>query len=289
MAKISWSSVNLERIMNIEMDQTTLATAASVFVSLAAGFFLRGAKTKNGRLEDSTEWQQARSAMEEELESREKSLAERLLAVEEKERKIVEKESELKSLESKLESQHADLVKLEDELKEMKSALVDREKQLSEMEKELKEKEMVAPDLMEVATTDTADTESRRVESEKEKRLRLISEELKTIIKQAEDEELEDEMEEDAIKALEKAALIICHRKKYYDVMKDELIYFPSVSRTILNYDLIEEAEKYYFEDEDEFPMEYSAAMRSVVSTNLGDDDDMDEDYMAKLALDVEI
>ena len=105
-------------------------------------------------------------------------------------------------------------------------------------------------------------------------------------------QDLEEEMEKQAYEALEKAALVVCYRKKYYDVMNDEFIHFPTVSKTIISYALMEEAEKYYYEEDDEFPMDYSAALRSVVTTNMiGDDnnDDIDEEYMAKLALDVDI
>ena len=48
------------------------------------------------------------------------------------------------------------------------------------------------------------------------------------------------------------------------------------------------------FEEEDEFPLEYSSALRSIATNNMlgdddGDDDDADEEYMATLAMDVEI
>lgn len=62
------------------------------------------------------------------------------------------------------------------------------------------------------------------------------------------------------------------------------------VTKTIVSYALFEEAEKYYYEEEDEIPMEYSVALRSVCAMNMGDDDeDADEEYMSMLALDVEI
>ena len=126
--------------------------------------------------------------------------------------------------------------------------------------------------------------------SEGEKRKIMIDTELMKIIKDAEDNELEDDFEPEALEALKIAANKICYLKKYYNVIKDEIIYFPSVMKTILNYDLVEEAEKYYFDEEDEFPMQYSAALRSIVAeTAAEEDDDDDDDYMAKLAMDVDI
>jgi hypothetical protein len=126
--------------------------------------------------------------------------------------------------------------------------------------------------------------------SEKAKRKVMIKEELAKIIKETEENELEEELEPEAVAALEKAAMIVAYRKKYYDVFKDEFIYFPTVTATFLNYALIEEAEKYYYDEDDEFPMNYSAALRSVAGMSAADnDDDADEDYMERLAMDVDI
>jgi hypothetical protein len=126
--------------------------------------------------------------------------------------------------------------------------------------------------------------------SEGEKRTKMIEEELARIVKDAEDNELEDELDPEALEVLQKAAHKICYLKKYYDVIKDEVIFFPSVTKTFMNYTLIEEAEKYWYDEEDEFPMFYSAALRSTATESMsGDDADQDDDYMFKLAMDVEI
>lgn len=135
--------------------------------------------------------------------------------------------------------------------------------------------------------------------SEKEKRNTMIADELKAILEGATDFVMEhyeeDEFEPEAAEALQKAALSLAYRKKFYDVVHDKVVYFPSVGRLILKADLMEEAEKHYYDEEDEWPIEYTKALKSVVreiSTKESSseiDEDEDEEYMEKLATDVEI
>ena len=128
--------------------------------------------------------------------------------------------------------------------------------------------------------------------SEREMRKKMIEEELKKIIEEVEAEELEEPFETEAMEALMKGAMKVTYLKKFYDVMKDEFIYFPDVMSTISNYDLLEEAEKHYYDEDDEFPPEYSAALRSIVLqaiANKSEDEDLDFDYMEPLAMDMEI
>jgi len=121
------------------------------------------------------------------------------------------------------------------------------------------------------------------------KRNKMIENELKSLIMQADQKELEEPFDEDSIEALKKGALKICYRKKYYDVMKDEFIYFPSVAQTIIDYRLMERAETFYFEEEDEYPQELSIGLRSVaLELLLLEGDDLDEDYITALAQDIE-
>mmetsp|Transcript_15911 Transcript_15911/g.32615 ORF Transcript_15911/g.32615 Transcript_15911/m.32615 type:complete len:512 (+) Transcript_15911:184-1719(+) len=130
-----------------------------------------------------------------------------------------------------------------------------------------------------------------------EKRKALIEEEINNLVKQANENELEPEypFDEDSIDALMKAAMEICYRKKYYDVMQDKLIYFPTPVKTIIDYRLMETAEKYLFEgeevdDDDEYPQDLSIAIRSVafgLEPEAENEEDMDEEYMMSLALDV--
>lgn len=135
--------------------------------------------------------------------------------------------------------------------------------------------------------------------SEKEKRNTMIADELKAILEGATDFVMEhyeeDEFEPEASEALQKAALSLAYRKKFYDVVHDKVIYFPSVGRLILKADLMEEAEKHYYDEEDEWPIEYTKALKSVVreiatkESSSEIDEDEDEEYMEKLATDVEI
>lgn len=128
-------------------------------------------------------------------------------------------------------------------------------------------------------------------ENGNETRVRMIEAELKDLIKRADENELEEPFDEDSIEALKKGALKICYVKKYYNVMKDEFVYFPSVPQTVIDYRLIEEAEQFYFDDEDEFPQDLSIGLRSVATDKLilSQDDDYDEEYMTALAQDIEI
>lgn len=130
--------------------------------------------------------------------------------------------------------------------------------------------------------------------SEANKRRRMIDDELARIIRDAEEQELDGEMDPEAIDALTKAAYKICYVKKYYDVYKDKVIYFPSIVKTVMNYDLMEEADKYYGDEGDELPMQISAGLRSIAVNILADatsngDDDVDEEYMENLASNVEL
>ena len=214
---------------------------------------------------------------------------------------LAAKETELGNRDATIEAKEADLINQAQALTAKDVDLVSREVATSrsgqlvnvvdKIKVQCDNEENLVPALAEVATTETVDDEIIPVETEKDKRIRMINEELTRIVKQAQDEDFdEEEMEPEAIEALEKAAMLVCYRKKYYDVLKDELIYFPSVGKSMLNGDLFEAAETYYFEEDDEFPMEYSGSLKAAVSTILSPDElDLDEDYMSMLALDVEI
>ena len=214
---------------------------------------------------------------------------------------LAAKETELGNRDATIKAKEADLINQAQALTAKDVDLVSREVATSrsgqlvnvvdKIKVQCDNEENLVPALAEVATTETADDEIIPVETEKDKRIRMIKEELTRIVKQAQDEDFdEEEMEPEAIEALEKAAMLVCYRKKYYDVLKDELIYFPSVGKSMLNGDLFEAAETYYFEEDDEFPMEYSGSLKAAVSTILSPDElDLDEDYMSMLALDVEI
>ena len=129
-----------------------------------------------------------------------------------------------------------------------------------------------------------------KILSDSERRKIMIEEEFNTLIKQTEENELEEEMEEEAKDALWRASQELAYLKKYYNSFTDQIVFFPSVTSLAVSYDLIEKAEEYYFDEEDEFPMQYSAALRSIACERLEEsNDDGDEEYMAMLAADVEL
>mmetsp|Transcript_44337 Transcript_44337/g.106809 ORF Transcript_44337/g.106809 Transcript_44337/m.106809 type:complete len:138 (-) Transcript_44337:159-572(-) len=133
--------------------------------------------------------------------------------------------------------------------------------------------------------------------SEKEKRIKMIQEEFDQIIGEADKfclEHLEEDMDPVAVEALKKAANKLAYVKKYYDVMKDEIVFFPSVGKLIINGELTEEAENDYYEEEDEWPVEYTKALKTVVraAAKTEEETEVDEEndaYIKKLATDVEI
>jgi hypothetical protein len=102
----------------------------------------------------------------------------------------------------------------------------------------------------------------------KEQRASMIDSEMKVLIDAARDfcfEHLDDDMDEEAVKALTTAAYILAYRNQYYDVLKDKMVYYPSCRRLVLTKDILDEAEKHYYDEDDEFPPEYSKAVRTVV------------------------
>jgi hypothetical protein len=147
------------------------------------------------------------------------------------------------------------------------------------------------------SSDDNNDKSASSSNDQKERRKELIAKELNQIFKGADEyvqEYLEeDEFEAEAITALTKAANEMAYLKKYYNVMKDEMILFPSVPKLIMTNSLQEGAEKYYWEEDDEFPMEYSKCLKTIVrEQGYKEDEDGNGDndaYMEKLAQDVEI
>ena len=74
--------------------------------------------------------------------------------------------------------------------------------------------------------------------------------------------------------------------------MTDTVVYFPSVTRLLMTNKLQEKAEQYYYEDEDEFPAEYSKAFKTVCREKgfvSPEDSAENDDYMEKLAQDIDL
>lgn len=126
--------------------------------------------------------------------------------------------------------------------------------------------------------------------SDSELRKAMIQKEFSALIKETEENELEEEMDQEAVDALRTAANELAYLKKYYNSFTDSFVYFPSVTKLCIMYTLLEKAEEYYYDEEDEFPIHYSAALRSIACEKLEEsNDDGDEEYMALLAADVEL
>ena len=133
--------------------------------------------------------------------------------------------------------------------------------------------------------------------ADKELREKLINDELERIIADTNDycwEVLEEEFEKEASEAISKASQVLAYKRKYYDVMKDKVVYFPTIARLIMTNTLQEEAEKVYYDDGDEFPPEYAKALRTVCRDkgHAGDPDEENAEndaYMEKLAEDMDI
>jgi hypothetical protein len=110
----------------------------------------------------------------------------------------------------------------------------------------------------------------------------LITEELEQLVKRTNETELNEDIDDNFCDPLTKGAMEICYRKKYYNAVKDEFTYLPSLARTCLNYSLLEVVEA------DQFPADVFAALRSVAAESLlKDGDDDEEEYAAMLAVSV--
>jgi len=224
------------------------------------------------------------SEFEERLESREKELETK---ASELSSKADELESKEKALESKAEEIESKMIELESKEKELESKEAELQK-AAEAKPAEEDAEAVV-----VETCEPVEEPQEPAPSDAEIRKKMIEEELDRLVKQTNETELspEDPFDDDSIEALKKAAMTICYLKKYYDVMNDKFVFFPTVARTALDYRLMEEAEKHYFEEEDEYPADLSGGLRAVAFAivDAEEDEDFDEEYMNALAQDVEL
>jgi TolA-binding protein len=287
---------------------TTMATLVAVCALIVGGYYLwseQNAGSNNGK-EQSEETLARLTSIEakwkaslDELQEQVSALRKKLQEAEDREagmeQRIEGLEQQLKTQIEVMEQQFKNQIEgMEQQLKTQIDSMEHREKApAAAKEAALAPAEVENEQELEKTTEETENgtvSSDIKVPSEGEKRKTMIEEELSRLVKEAEEKELEEPFDEDSLAALKKAALKICYLKKYYDVMKDELVFFPSVTKTLVNYSLIEEAEKFYFEEEDEYPQDLAIGLRSVATAALVEaDDDTDEDYMEKLALDVEI
>jgi hypothetical protein len=130
----------------------------------------------------------------------------------------------------------------------------------------------------------------RERQTELEKREEMILEQLAAIIHETEETDIVGTIEEEAVRALKIGAVKLALVKKYFDVILDVVVYFPSVARIILNYSLLEEAERHYCEGESDLPAEYTSGLRAAAARAIekGDVDETDE-YVINMAIDVEM
>lgn len=117
------------------------------------------------------------------------------------------------------------------------------------------------------------------------KRRLKIDAEVAAFVKLAEDQELEKEMRAEGVDALIIAAEKLAYRKKYYDMDRNRFQIFPSVAALLVGYEVYEEAEKHYYDPEDEFPLKYIAALKEVAMAGGGLDEDAEE--MEPMSVDI--
>ena len=102
--------------------------------------------------------------------------------------------------------------------------------------------------------------------TELQSRLSWIKSELESLIEDAEKNDIDENFDDKAVDALMRAANRIVFVKKYYNIMTDKFMYFPSVADTVLDYSLIEEAQYFYLDGQYEFPLEYTSALRATAA-----------------------
>eukprot|EP00980_Cylindrotheca_fusiformis_P012668 scaffold3103_cov136-Cylindrotheca_fusiformis.AAC.6 len=142
---------------------------------------------------------------------------------------------------------------------------------MSEIEKDVSE--VSAPE----TTPDSPRAVSKPGKKRPSKRRQKIHAEIKTFVKQAEEQELEKEMREEGVTALTIAAEKLAYKKKYYDMSQNKFQIFPSVAALLVGYEIYEEAEKHYYDPEDEYPLKYIAALKEVAMAGGGMDEDTEE------------
>ena len=200
----------------------------------------------------------------------------------------------IESREKEVEALQESLRKKAEELEAREAALDQGDSKPEEADEEKGiEITLVEDDVQEPEPEVPAEEPVKELSEDAKQRIITIEEELEKLVTKTNETELppEDPFDDDSVEALKKAAMKICYVKKYYDVMKDEFIMFPSVAKTALDYRLMEEAEKYYFEEEDEYPADLSGGLRAVAFKIVEEeeDEDFDEEYYTALAQDVEL
>ncbi|CAJ1965693.1 unnamed protein product [Cylindrotheca closterium] len=112
-----------------------------------------------------------------------------------------------------------------------------------------------------------------------------IEKEVREYVKQAESQELDKEMREEGVMAVIKAANKMAYKKKWRDEVQAMWVVFPSVKGLLVHTEIYEEAEKYYYDPDDEFPLKYISALKEVAILDGGFDEDIEE--MEEDAIDI--
>jgi len=103
-----------------------------------------------------------------------------------------------------------------------------------------------------------------------------VEKEVRQYIKQAEDQELDKEMREEGVNAVITAANTMAYKKKWYDEEKRTWVAFPSIKAIFVRNEIYEEAEKYYYDPGDAFPLKYVSALKEMAMLDGGYDEDID-------------
>ncbi|KAL3942035.1 MAG: hypothetical protein SGBAC_003696 [Bacillariaceae sp.] len=104
-----------------------------------------------------------------------------------------------------------------------------------------------------------------------------IEKEVREYVQQAESQELDKEMREEGVNAVIKAANKMAYKKKWRDEVQAKWVVFPSIKALLVRTEVYEEAEKYYYDPEDEFPLKYISALKEVAIIDGGFDEDIEE------------
>lgn len=103
----------------------------------------------------------------------------------------------------------------------------------------------------------------------RKKRLRMIAREMDEILDGAQDyllrHMLDDDLSDEAKSSVFKAAMDSAYLKHYYDSNEHKVVYYPTCKDLVLNHNFIDEAEKYFYREQDKFPSDYRRAISSSV------------------------
>lgn len=100
------------------------------------------------------------------------------------------------------------------------------------------------------------------------KRITMIAREMNKILERAQDyllrHMIDDDLSDEAKSAAQKAAMELAYLHHHYDTLENKVVYYPTCTDLILKQTFLKEAEKFYYREQDEFPPEYSSAIKSA-------------------------